>query len=247
MLTARFAAFLLEPNHDNDRMPNLATALELLATAKRANGLAAAKQWQMWALAVRAGKVPRAKFVQGVLGVMDGLRAQGFSGDPAKDWTRVKIALRAAGDEHLTEAAKNLDYLVAFNRGKRISGGLGAVWMRDGQYTGARQALDLALAQDQILGGVDDPPGVQVMNVHRAKGKAVRWSHRGSRGTARRSEHGFVICVVGRRTTIPSQSQNSSGCHNESEGAHADARPHLPGVPHCRTAQAVGRHGCGLF
>ena len=171
MLTARFAAFLLEPKRELDRLPDLATALDLLATAKRANGLAAAKQWQTWALAVRDGKVPKAKFVQGVLGVMDGLRAQGFSGDPAKDWTRVKIALRAAGDEHLTEAAKNLDYLVAFNRGKRISGGLGAVWTRDGQYTGARQALDLALAQDQILGGVDDPPGVQVMNVHRAKGK----------------------------------------------------------------------------
>ena len=122
-------------------------------------------------MAAQAGKVPNAKFVQSVLGVMDGLRAQGFSGDPAKDWTRVKIALRAAGDEHLTEAAKNLDYLVAFNRGKRISGGLGVVWARDGQYTGAREVLDLALAQDQILGGVDDPPGVQVMNVHRAKGK----------------------------------------------------------------------------
>ncbi|MES2832707.1 MAG: UvrD-helicase domain-containing protein [Pseudomonadota bacterium] len=140
MLTARFAAFLLEPKRELDRMPDLATALDLLAMAKRANGLAAANQWQVWALAVRAGKVPRAKFVQGVLGVMDGLRAQGFSGDPAKDWTRVKIALRAAGDEHLTEAAKNLDYVVAFNRGKRISGVLGAVWMRDGQYIGARQA-----------------------------------------------------------------------------------------------------------
>ena len=102
---------------------------------------------------------------------MDGLRAQGFSGDPAKDWTRVNIALRAAGDGDLTEAAKNLDYLIAFNRGKRISGGLGAVWVRDGQYTGARQVLDLALAQDQILGGVDDPPGVQVMTIHKSKGK----------------------------------------------------------------------------
>jgi DNA helicase II / ATP-dependent DNA helicase PcrA len=171
MLTARFAAFLLEPKRDADRMLDLATALDLLAAAKRANGLAAAKQWQVWALAVRAGKAPKAKFVQAVLGVMDGLRAQGFAGDPAKDWTRVKIALRAAGDEHLAEAAKNLDYLVAFNRGKRIGGGLGAVWTRDGQYTGARQVLDLALAQDQILGGVDDPPGVQVMTIHKSKGK----------------------------------------------------------------------------
>ncbi len=171
MLTARFAAFLLEPKLDLDRLQNLATALQLLAAAKRANGLAAAKQWQLWALAAQAGKVPKAKFVQSLLAVMDDLRGHGFSGDPAKDWTRVKSALRAVGDDHLTEAARNLDYLVAFNRGKRIGGGLGAIWVRDGQYTGARQVLDLALAQDQILGGVDDPPGVQVMTVHKSKGK----------------------------------------------------------------------------
>jgi DNA helicase II / ATP-dependent DNA helicase PcrA len=171
MLTARFAAFLLEPKRELDRMHDLATALDLLATAKRANGLAAATQWQIWALAARSGKMPKAKFVQAVLSVMDGLRKQGFTGDPAKDWTRVKIALRAAADERLTEAAKNLDYLVAFNRGKRIASGLGTVWARDGQYTAARQVLDLALAQDQILGGIDDPPGVQVMTVHKSKGK----------------------------------------------------------------------------
>jgi len=102
---------------------------------------------------------------------MDELRGQGFSGDPAKDWSGIKRALRNVGDEDLTTVAKNLDYLVAFNRGKRISGGLGAAWVRDGQYTGAREILDIALAQDQILGGVDDPPGVQVMTVHKSKGK----------------------------------------------------------------------------
>ncbi|WP_196806996.1 UvrD-helicase domain-containing protein [Rhodanobacter sp. OR87] len=171
LLTARFAAFLLEPKHAVDRIRDLTTALELLATAKQASGLAIAKQWQAWALAFRAGKVPRAMFVQSLLAVMDDLRAEGFSGDPGKDWITIKRALRQAGDTSLTDVAKNLDYLVAFNRGKRISSGLGAVWVRDGQYTGARGILELALAQDQILGGVDDPPGVQVMNVHKAKGK----------------------------------------------------------------------------
>ena len=171
MLTARFAAYLLEPKVEGSRLPDLATALELLATAKRAAGLAAAKQWQVWALKVRDGKVPTASFVKSVLGVMDELRGQDFSGDPAKDWSRIKRVLRDVGDGELTEVAKNLDYLVAFNRGKRISSGLGSVWVRDGQYTGAREVLDIALAQDQILGGVDDPPGVQVMTVHKSKGK----------------------------------------------------------------------------
>lgn len=171
MLTARFAAYLLEPKLEANRLQDLATALELLATAKRAAGLAAANQWQVWALKVRGGKVPTAGFVQSVLGVMDDLHGQDFSGDPAKDWNGIKRALRNVGNGDLTEVAKNLDYLVAFNRGKRISGGLGAVWVRDGQYTDAREVLDIALAQDQILGGVDDPPGVQVMTVHKSKGK----------------------------------------------------------------------------
>jgi DNA helicase-2/ATP-dependent DNA helicase PcrA len=133
--------------------------------------LAAAKQWQEWAIKIRSGKMPSAGFVKAVLAVMDDLKAQRFSGDPSKDWNQVKRSLRNAANEELTGVAKNLDYLVAFNRGKRISGGLGAIWVRDGQYTGAREVLDSALAQDQILGGVDDPPGLQVMTVHKSKGK----------------------------------------------------------------------------
>lgn len=171
LLTARFAAFLLEPKKEGDRLEDLGVGLDLLATSKRAVGLAAANQWREWALKCHQGKVPKAHFVQSVLWVMDELRAQPFTGDPAKDWNRIKRTLRDAGEGDLTEVAKNLDYLVAFNRGKRISGGLGAAWVRDGQYTGARVVLDNALAQDQILGGVDDPPGVQVMTVHKSKGK----------------------------------------------------------------------------
>lgn len=171
MLTARFAAFLLEPKAEATRSEDLALGLELLATAKAAAGLAAANQWRRWAACVREGREPRAQFVQAVAGVIDAVRRAAFTGDPAKDWSLVKRMLRDPGDPELLTAAKNLDYLVAFNRGRRISAGLGAIWARDGRYTQAREAFDLALAQDQILGGLDDPPGVQVMTIHKSKGK----------------------------------------------------------------------------
>lgn len=171
LLTARFAAFLLEPKHDFDRLPDLATALELLADAKRASGLAQAKQWQLWANATRSDKLPRAGFVRALLDMMDHLRSQELTGDPARDWIHIKKALRASGDVEISKVAKNLDYLVAFNRGKRISAGLGLIWQRDGQYTRAREALDLAMAQEQIMDGVDDPGGLQVMTIHKSKGK----------------------------------------------------------------------------
>jgi DNA helicase II / ATP-dependent DNA helicase PcrA len=171
MLTARFAAFLLEPKSEATRREDIALGLELLATSKAAAGLAAAAQWRQWASRVREGREPRAGFVQAVAGVIDAVRQTPFTGDPAKDWSYVKRLLRDSRDQELLTAAKNLDYLVAFNRGRRISAGLGAIWARDGRYTGAREALDFALAQDQILGGVDDPPGVQVMTIHKSKGK----------------------------------------------------------------------------
>jgi DNA helicase-2/ATP-dependent DNA helicase PcrA len=171
MLTARFAAFLLEPKAEATRREDISLGLELLATSKAAAGLAAAAKWRLWATRVREGREPHAQFVQAVARVIDAVRQAPFTGDPARDWSFVKRLLRDSGDPVLRNVAKNLDYLVAFNRGRRISAGLGAIWARDGRYTGAREALDIALAQDQILGGVDDPPGVQVMTIHKSKGK----------------------------------------------------------------------------
>jgi ATP-dependent DNA helicase UvrD/PcrA len=95
----------------------------------------------------------------------------------------VKRLLRASGDPNLTQIARHLDYLIAFRRGKRISASLTDVWQRDGQYTNARQLLDTALTQDQLLDGSDDPDGLQLMTIHKAKGKqfdgvvVIRQSH----------------------------------------------------------------------
>lgn len=171
ILNARLAAFLLEPKSESCRLDDLACALELLASAKKAAGRASATKWQEWAVNARAGKVSKAGFVQNVLGLIDTMRANNLVGDPAKDWNFVKRELHKTQDNELIEVARNLDYLVAFNRGRLISAGLGGVWVRDGQYTGARDILDTALAQDQMLNGVDDPPGIQVMTIHKSKGK----------------------------------------------------------------------------
>ena len=138
---------------------------------KRASGLVEAKTIQQWAVKVRSGKTPKAGFVGALQTVLQDVKSGRLTGDPARDWPTVKKALRESGDKKLTQIASHLDYLVAFNRGKRISANLGEIWQRDGQYTQARKAIELALAQDQLLDGLDDPNGVQVMTIHKAKGK----------------------------------------------------------------------------
>jgi DNA helicase-2/ATP-dependent DNA helicase PcrA len=171
LLAARFAAFLLEPKITTEHAENLARALELLADTKRANGSSQAQKLLKWAVSARTNKKVRADIVLSLNALIKHLGSSGFTGNPAKDWIMVKKALRDSNNEELIKVARHLDYLVAFNRGKRISANLAEAWQRDGQYTKARELLDLALAQDQILDGADDPAGLQVMTIHKSKGK----------------------------------------------------------------------------
>ncbi|MBP6702585.1 MAG: ATP-dependent helicase [Vicinamibacteria bacterium] len=171
MLSARFAAFLLEPRNPDNVSTDVATALDLLADVKKAAGLAKAKERQVWAASLRSGKTLRAGLVKSLFSLLARLNGLSFSGSPGKDWLEVKQALRDSGQDELREVARHLDYLVAFNRGKRISANLAAEWSRDGRYTYARSALDSALAQDQLLDGADAPEGLQIMTIHKSKGK----------------------------------------------------------------------------
>jgi DNA helicase-2/ATP-dependent DNA helicase PcrA len=109
--------------------------------------------------------------VKAIQKLLRDLKTTALTGDPSRDWILVKRKLRESNEAMLVAVAQHLDYLVAFNRGKRISASLGAAWEMAGTYMGARDALDAALAQDLILDGMDDPDGIQVMNVHKAKGK----------------------------------------------------------------------------
>jgi DNA helicase-2/ATP-dependent DNA helicase PcrA len=98
-------------------------------------------------------------------------RALELTGDPGKDWLLVKGALRASTQPLIAAVAGHLDYLVAFNRGKRIAARLSAMWTESGCYVDARGALDAALAEDQLLGGPEDLSGIHVMTIHKSKAK----------------------------------------------------------------------------
>ena len=172
LLAARFAAYLLEPRHSADECHQLAEALLLLSDIKKSSGATGdVTRWRVWADKCKKGKISNAGLVQALRRVLSTLNAGAYSGDPGRDWTLVKQRLRESNEPVLTAVAQHLDYLVAFNRGKRISANLVARWEIDGVYSQARQALDAALTQDLILNGLDDPDGIQVMTIHKSKAK----------------------------------------------------------------------------
>jgi len=171
-LAARFAAFLLEPRERIAEEVQISEALLLLRDLKRAAGSTmAAAQIQSWIAKCKLGKISAAGLVKSIRVVLATLKTNAFTGDPARDWIFVKKNLRASGEGMLLAVAQHLDYLVAFDRGKRISVNLSSSWEATGTYLRAREAVDKALAQDLILDGLDDPDGIQVMTIHKAKGK----------------------------------------------------------------------------
>ncbi len=170
----------------------LAEALSLLCDLKKAVGsTTTANQLSGWAEKAKFGKISSAGLVKAVRALLSSLKTGAFTGDPAHDWIFVKRKLRESGDATLAAVARHLDYLVAFNRGKRISASLSDSWEASGAYLKARECLEHALAQDLIVDGLDDPDGIQVMTGHKSKGKQFdgvivlrRETHNGTRLTS---------------------------------------------------------------
>jgi len=175
LLSARLAAFLLEPKLPERRAADVATCLELLASIRRADGSATAikeaANYLKWSASIAAGKPPKTNLARSAEALINGAASLVLAGDPGRDWIQIKTLLYRANVTEFKQVAGSLDYLIAFNRGKRISANLSEMWMTTGAYTTARQGLDNALVQDQLLADGNDTQGIHVMTIHKSKGK----------------------------------------------------------------------------
>lgn len=175
LLSARLAAFLLEPKLPERRAADIATCLELLASSRRADGSATAIKeaatYLKWSASIAGGKPPRTNLARSAEALINGAAGLVLTGDPGRDWIQIKTLLYRTGVTEFMQVAGALDYLIAFNRGKRISTSLSEMWMTTGAYTTARQGLDNALVQDQLLADGNDTQGIHVMTIHKSKGK----------------------------------------------------------------------------
>jgi DNA helicase-2/ATP-dependent DNA helicase PcrA len=77
----------------------------------------------------------------------------------------------ASGVAELKQIARLVIYLMGFNRGRRIADSLAEVWQRRGTYEGARALIEAAITEDQIMGSDGDLLDINVMTMHKSKGK----------------------------------------------------------------------------
>ncbi len=175
LLASRAAAFLLEPKSPTAVANDVASLLEMIGAAFRAKGTKTAlAKWSTcvsYAARCRDGKIPTFNIVAAARALVQWAQKGLLTGDPGRDWLNIKQEMRQTGEPSFAEIAASLDYLVAFSRGRRIRDSLSELWMQHSAYVGAREALDVALAQEQLLAGTEEVQGIHVMNMHKCKGK----------------------------------------------------------------------------
>lgn len=177
LLSSRMVAFMLEPRRpETAELEDLADGLDLAAMVFRARGgntnLATAQRLANSAAQSRANALPRANGVASkLLDVLRLLRSHEFTGDPRRDWLDARSFLRNSGANPFQSIAADAEQLVAFQRGRRISAALTELWQIQGAYWNARNALDAAITEDQLLSGGNDLRGIHVMTIHKSKGK----------------------------------------------------------------------------
>jgi DNA helicase-2/ATP-dependent DNA helicase PcrA len=177
LLASRLVAFLLEPRKPAEfELADLAEGLELAAAVFCANdsktSLSQAKRLGYQAAQAKSGKAPKAKSAASfILQTLQAIRAHKFSGDPRRDWLDVRKQLSDSGASVWADIGSLAEQLVAFQRGQSIATGFADTWQSQGNYARAREVLDAALAQDQLLSGGNDLYGIHVMTMHKSKAK----------------------------------------------------------------------------
>jgi len=172
-LSSRIIAFLIEPRHTLSLSDTTAKLLGLMIDLCKAKGKHAEKdKYARWCLDLSAGNVPkRSRVVPELQRIISQVGHNQLTGHPERDWTRVKNTLLSSSATAIVELGKNAEYLMAFNRGAAISKGLSQKWQEYGEYRDARAVLDSAIVETQIVSENRNQTGINVMTVHKAKGK----------------------------------------------------------------------------
>ncbi len=176
LLSSRVVAFLMEPKHISNREDNLATMLDLLIEVENAKGnvtaLKNAVRWQGYSEKIKSKQKYRSvnltKAIERIFEILE----EGFMvGKPKIDWLSVRRLLRESNVKELQAVNSAVQYLMAFNRGKKISEGLAETWKKHICYLNCREIIENALTEEQLLSDDNETKGIHVMTLHKSKGK----------------------------------------------------------------------------
>ena len=94
-----------------------------------------------------------------------------FSGDPIVDWITIRNLLLKAENEEIKQVAIDAQYLRLLGKGTFLRSNLAEIWRNSETYTNATESVRNALLQEHFITSEKVWTGIQVMTMHKAKGK----------------------------------------------------------------------------
>lgn len=123
---------------------------------------------------VRSGAIrgkKRQQLVSEALRITTERRAREMSGDPSEDWLSIRGLLSSSAAEAFQTVADDAKYLRLLHKGATLRGRLSELWRATGRYAGAVAAVRDALLQEHFSTPTTEWRGVNVMTMHKSKGK----------------------------------------------------------------------------
>lgn len=169
---SQFIGCLLEPFEGVNQDQDVIKVLRQLSVYHRYKSNSTERdRCNRWINEIESGSNPRGKVVPAIRQIVDTLNQSNHSGNPYRDWLRIRDLLGNSECNQLIELANQAGYLMVFNRGKMLSLSLSSVWMEVGGYIDARKIIDNVVSKDKILSHNERASGLYIMNFHQAKGK----------------------------------------------------------------------------
>ena len=94
-----------------------------------------------------------------------------FTGEVATDWIKVRDALSNCQSDCLKKLHQDALSIKLLRKGSSVSSSLSQIWRTNGNYFGAVEAIKNALTQEHFATSSKTWRGVNVMTIHKAKGK----------------------------------------------------------------------------
>lgn len=94
-----------------------------------------------------------------------------FSGNIIEDWKLVVGMIEQCHSEYLLHIAHDVKYVRLLQRGSQLYSSLDGIWRESHTYKGAVDAVSNALTQEHFAMSTKKWSGVNVMTIHKAKGK----------------------------------------------------------------------------
>lgn len=94
-----------------------------------------------------------------------------LTGDVAADWLQVRESLVDCTSGCLKKLYEDAMFIKLLHKGSILNNSLGQIWRANGNYSGAMEAVRNALTQEHFATSAKTWRGVNVMTIHKAKGK----------------------------------------------------------------------------